>query len=95
MYLLVKRANLLGIITDGAAKDFYMKAGRLGWKKNEPSRIAEELPIFFEQLVYRAVNEDEISIQKGAELLQTSYEEVYSKCCFDKDVEVQNEFEAG
>ena len=37
MYLLVKRAALCGIITSSVEKDFYIKAGQAGWKKNKPS----------------------------------------------------------
>ncbi|MBE6123014.1 MAG: ImmA/IrrE family metallo-endopeptidase [Solobacterium sp.] len=76
MMLLVKRAELCGIITPSAAKSFYIKASRAGWKTAEPSRINREEPTLFHQLVYRAVNENEISIQRGAELLNTSYESV-------------------
>ena len=35
----------------------------------------------FEQLVYRAVNEDEISVQRGAELLKVSFDTVLSMRC--------------
>lgn len=80
MYLLVKRANLCGIVNDSIAKDFYIKAGQVGWKKNEPVRIEKEEPMLFAQLVYRAVCENEISIQKGAELLKQSYEFVAEQC---------------
>lgn len=80
MYLLVKRANLCGIITDSVAKDFYIKAGAHGWKKNEPVRIHSEEPMLFSQLVFRAVSEKEISIQKGAELLKQPYDFVANQC---------------
>lgn len=80
MYLLVKRANLCGIITDSIAKDFYINAGARGWKRNEPVRIPKEEPILFSQLVFRAVSENEISVQKGAELLKQSYTYVVDQC---------------
>lgn len=80
MMLLVKRAELCGIISTSVSKDFYIKAGQHGWRKNEPSRIAKEKPLLFEQLVFRAVSENEISIQKGAELLQLSFTEVENHC---------------
>ena len=83
MYLLVKRAQICHIITDKIAKDFYISANKLGWKKNEPHRISYEEPYLFKQLVFRAVCEHEISIQKGAELLQLTYEDVYHEC-FDE-----------
>ena len=80
MYLLVKRANLCGILTDRAAKDFYVRAGQHGWKKAEPVRIAREEPMLFSQLVFRAVSEHEISVQKGAELLGKPYDFVAEQC---------------
>ncbi len=80
MYLLVKRANLSGIVNDNVAKDFYIRAGKAGWRKNEPVRISEEKPLLFIQLIFRAVSENEISVQKGAELLQKPYEFVVSNC---------------
>ena len=73
MFLLVKRAQILGIISENVSRNFYIIASNLGWRKNEPSRIPEEKPVLFKQLVYRAINEEEISIQKGIELLKTTY----------------------
>ncbi len=80
MYLLVKRAALCGIITSSIEKDFYIKAGKAGWKKNEPIRTEPEVPFLFELLVFRAVSENEITVQKGAELLKQSYDFVASHC---------------
>lgn len=80
MYLLVKRAEICGIITSAAAKDFYIRAGQLGWKKNEPVRIMKEVPMLFSQLVFRAVSEKEITVQKGAELLRQPYDFVADQC---------------
>lgn len=80
MYLLVKRANLCGILSDMAEKDFYIKANQAGWRKNEPMRIEKEEPHLFSQLVFRAICENEISVQKGAELLGVAYEEVAVQC---------------
>ena len=83
MLLLAKRAEVCGVITKTGSRDFFVRASQAGWRKNEPSRIADELPSLFVQLVYRAVSEGEISIQKGAELLQTSYDEVQQQCFFE------------
>ncbi|MBR6149981.1 MAG: helix-turn-helix domain-containing protein [Lachnospiraceae bacterium] len=80
MYMLVMRANKDGIINDNVARNFYIKANKAGWKKHEPSRIDEEKSTLFHQLVYRAVTEDEISLQKGAELLKKPYDEVNLIC---------------
>ena len=81
MYLLTMRAQIVGVVSTFAAKDFYIEAAKLGWRKHEPSRIKPEEPLLFKQLVYRAVNEKEISLQRGAELLQISYKEVENECC--------------
>lgn len=80
MYLLVKRAALCGIISSAVEKDFYIKAGKAGWKMNEPVRSQAEEPFLFELLVFRAVSENEITVQKGAELLKQSYEFVDEHC---------------
>ena len=80
MYLLVMRANKNGIINDHVAKNFYINANKAGWRKNEPSRAKEEETWLFHQLVYRAVCENEITAQKGAELLHESYEKVMEEC---------------
>lgn len=84
MFLLVKRAQLSGVISQSVAKGFYIKASSAGWRKNEPVRIDKENPTLFEQLVYRAVNENEISMQRGAELLKIPYDEIVSHCCFSE-----------
>ncbi|MFA7672717.1 MAG: XRE family transcriptional regulator [Clostridia bacterium] len=84
MFMLVKRAQLLGIISKSSAQMFYVKAAKDGWRKNEPPRIDKEDPTLFKQLVYRAINENEISIQKGAELLRIPYNEIVTNCCFNE-----------
>lgn len=80
MYMLVMRANKNGIINDHIAKNFYINANRAGWRKNEPPRAKKEETRLFYQLVYRAVTENEITVQKGAELLHESYEKVMEEC---------------
>lgn len=78
MSLLAVRAHLCKIINDSAYEMYFRRSGR-----NEGSYITiVELPSLFEQLVYRAVNEDEISIQKGAELLKKPYDQVAENCNF-------------
>lgn len=79
MSMLVVRAHLCGIINDTVYHNYFLQTGNA---KNEKSRISIEAPTLFEQLVYRAVNEDEISIQKGAELLKLPYDTVAANCCF-------------
>ena len=81
MFMLVKRARICGIINESIEKRFYIAASKAGWRKNEPNWDIEEVkPQLFNQLVYRAVTEEEISIQKGAELLKTSYDSVAKEC---------------
>ena len=77
MSMLVARAHSCGIISDTVYRSYFAQKGI----KNEPSRITSEVPNLFVQLVYRAVNEDEISIRKGAELLKLPYDTVASNCC--------------
>ena len=84
MMLLVKRAALSRIISSAVERDFYIKASKAGWRTAEPSRIDKEKPALFEQLVYRAVNLGEISVQRGAELLHVSYNVIQSMCRFDE-----------
>ena len=76
MWLLVKRAELCNVITAAVARSFYIEASKMGWKTSEPSRIKEEEPSVFKLLVYRAVNEEEICVQRGAELLRVPYNEI-------------------
>lgn len=81
MYLLVKRANIVGIISDYLAKDFYIKANKANWKKTEPQRVRNiEKPLLFNQLVYRAVNEEGVSLQRGAELLKMPISDIADYC---------------
>lgn len=84
MALLVKRAQLSHVISDAIYTDYNIRASQAGWRKNEPTRIAREKPHLFEQLVYRAVTEQEISVQRGAELLQVPYSHVVEHCFFSE-----------
>lgn len=80
MYMLVMRASKNGIVNDYTAQNFYIHANRAGWRKNEPSRAKKEETGLFQQLVYRAVTENEITAQRGAELLHESIEKVRLEC---------------
>ena len=80
-YLLVKRAAQNGIVSEGLAQNFYIKAGKAGWRSSEPDWIDKpEEPSLFRQLVYRAINEGELNLQKGAELLHLPYSVVADNC---------------
>lgn len=81
MYLLVTRASQAGIMAGYQAKNFYINANKANWKKNEPNRVKKsEEPTLFKQLVYRAINEEGISIQRGAELLKMPCAEITKYC---------------
>jgi len=74
MLCLAFRAKELKIVSEQAYRDFMIVASKNGWRKNEPSRIKQEYPGWFRELVYRAITEKEISMQKGAELLREPYD---------------------
>ena len=81
MYLLVKRAALAGIISSSLEKNFYIRANKAGYQTNEPVHIKDpESPTLLRQLVYRAVNEEGLSMARGAELLGTSIAEMEQFC---------------
>lgn len=77
LYTLVEKAEECGIISSLLAKNFYTAA-----HKNEvlPRDISleprRELPMYFSQLVYRAVSERLLTIKKGASLLRIPEEDL-------------------
>lgn len=83
--LLLKRANVCGILNDASYRNNCVLISRLGWRSNEPSQVTEEAPMMFSQFVYRAIAEKDISVQKGAELLQVPYETVAQNCWVHED----------
>lgn len=80
MFLLVKRASQTKIISESKARDFYIKANKVNYRNTEPLRVKDEEPTLFKQLVYRAVNEQEISKHRGAELLRIPVSEMDEFC---------------
>ncbi|MCR5694871.1 MAG: XRE family transcriptional regulator [Clostridia bacterium] len=76
MMMLVTRAKICGILSYATTESFYVNASRAGWRTSEPTRIKPEHALLFEQLVYRAVNEGDVSVQRGAELLHRSYADI-------------------
>ncbi len=81
MSLLRLRSAQCGIALDRVPEDWdYSRSAEYRGNQREAIRMPREEPLLFSQLVYRAVREQEISIQKGAELLQQSYSEVSSHC---------------
>lgn len=82
MFLLAKRARICDIISANAERRFYIEASRMGWRTGEPERFPREVPQLFKQLVCRAVCENEISPQKGAELLRMPIGTLMECCSF-------------
>lgn len=81
MYLLITRASQEKIISDSLATRSYIYFNKAGWRQHEPQRVRTvEQPSLFRQLVYRAVNEEGLSIQKGAELLKEPVAELEEYC---------------
>ena len=80
LLLLVKRAAQTKIISPTLEKNFYIKANKVGYKNIEPERADDEPPKLLKQLVYRAVNEEGISKQRGAELLRIKVSEIDQYC---------------
>ena len=78
--MLMKRAEVNGIISSSQLRDFFISITRLGWRKKEPSRINREEPLLFKELVFRGINEGEINIDKGAELLKITHDELNKYC---------------
>ena len=83
--MLMKRAEICNIISSSLFKDFSIKVSQIGWRKKEPSRINREEPLLFKELVFRGINEGEINIDKGAELLKISHEEINNFCGLVED----------
>lgn len=78
--LLAVRAKTCRIISETVYRDFFIALNSKEGRKNEKSIIQPEESRLFEQLVYRAVNEEGISIQRGAELLKVPYDVVAGYC---------------
>ncbi len=69
MQAIVMRAKDLGIISETYCKQFFFFVKQKGWKINEPVEfIGEEKSSRFEQLLFRALGEELISISKAASL---------------------------
>lgn len=66
---IMARAHQLGLITQAVYKSFCIEVRRRGWHKNEPGDyVGIEHSNRFEQLVYRAVSTDVVSMTKAANL---------------------------
>ena len=66
---IVARAKDLGIISESYYKQFFFYINQMGWKQKEPySYEGTEQSNRFEQLLFRALAEEQISISKAAAL---------------------------
>lgn len=81
MYLLVKRAAQVGIVSISLERAFYIWANKVNFKQIEPIHAKSyKDPQLFKQLVFRAVNEEGVNMQRGAELLQVPVSEIKEFC---------------
>jgi len=66
---IVKRAHMLGIVSDFFYRNFQVMLNRKGWKKKEPIDYeGREEAIRFKQLLHYGVSEEIITLSRGAEL---------------------------
>lgn len=80
MSMLAVRAKTCGIVSEAVCREYFISLNRNEGRKKERSFTEPEESRLFEQLVYRAVNEEGLSIQKGAELLKMPYGHVEENC---------------
>ncbi len=80
MQQLVQRAVQCKVISESVGTGFFKFLNVKGLRKKEFAQFEKEEPQLFKQLVFRAVTQQEISIQKGAELLNESYKYVEEGC---------------
>ncbi len=72
----VKRAHMLGIVSDFYYRNFREVLNQKGWKKVEPVDYnGKEEAIRFRQLLHYAVSEEIITLSRGAELANMSFSE--------------------
>lgn len=70
---IVRRARDLGLVNESFYKRFNVVYKKNGWHKNEPGEYrGEESSSRYVRLVMKAVQENEISLSKGAEMLGKS-----------------------
>ncbi len=66
---IVKRAHMLGIVSNFFYRNFQIVLNKKGWKKKEPVGYErKEEAIRFKQLLHYAVSEEIITLSRGAEL---------------------------
>jgi len=68
---IVMRANVCGIVNDNYKKQFFFMMAQMNWKIDEPTQYdyeGVEQSNRFDQLLYRALAEEQISMSKAASL---------------------------
>lgn len=77
---IIYRANNLRIISDSYMKYLFRYINEMGWKIEEPFElVGDENPVRFDQILYRALSEEVISISKAAALKNMSLSEFRTK----------------
>ncbi len=77
MQAIMYRAKVHGIISQYTHENFSKSISMRGWRKNEPGAYCmDETPHRFDQLLYRALAEEVISISKAAYLSRLSIDEI-------------------
>lgn len=77
---IVYRAFNLDIISENYKNYFFRYINEMGWKVEEPFALeGKEIPVRFDQLLYRTLSEDLISMSKAATLKNMSFSEFRTK----------------
>jgi Zn-dependent peptidase ImmA (M78 family)/DNA-binding XRE family transcriptional regulator len=77
---IIFRALSLGIISEYYLKYFFKYINEMGWKVNEPYKLdGNEVSNRFDQLLYRAIAEEVISLSKAASLKNMKVSEFQTK----------------
>lgn len=80
MQAIVMRARACGIINENYSKQFFFMFNQMGWRKDEPYDYEGiEESNRFEQLLYRALIEEQISMSKAASLQNQTLAEFREK----------------
>jgi len=77
---IIMRATNLGIISDYYTRYFFKYFSEMGWKSEEPYKLeGKESSKRFEQLIFRGLSEEVISMNKAASLMNMKLAEFRSK----------------
>lgn len=78
MMFLLKRAHKLGRLTDWKARQMWIQAGQLGYRKKEPIDIPPEEPSYLKEVLRVHLEELDYSAEELAELLVDNVDNVTS-----------------